>query len=453
MTCWPHMNVDQLFACQVGTVVLAFVPVRSLAALEAASRGAQRVVVQQVTLAERAASAESADGSAKATRRSPSLRRPWDLWALHLSERQCLGRVVGRRLAAASGHSLAVAFRSGGGGGEGGGAAVAFGSLCMGQCGTGSIEGSELRPARMKWAARPFQDRHSPASFTGGDGDSGDSGDSGEDGIVGSGGGCKSVGQGAPALVPALAPGQAAVNAAAHRPGAVAVSAGPGRSYVVTAGGELFGCGRGSRLGVRQREPWQHRLVPVLLPRENCSGDSGGGDSDGGGGGAVVTTRGGIAAQWYYSDGDCVGDGDDGWQPKAGPSLTTTASSAPKYPPSPSPLRSPSPLASLALGRRVWVVAVSAGRSHALAVGDRGEVFSWGHGGSGRLGHGGGTGAGTSGAVGGAGGGGGGGGGGHRDCAARIEALRGLPCVAVAAGFAHSLVLTATGEVSRRLVA
>eukprot|EP00904_Undaria_pinnatifida_P009747 jgi/Undpi1/5902/HiC_scaffold_2.g01176.m1 len=68
---------------------------------------------------------------------------------------------------------------------------------------------------------------------------------------------------------------------------------------------------------------------------------------------------------------------------------------------------------------------VCCGGQHAAVLTDCGEIFTWGRGGFGRLGH------------------------GNRepaDSPKRIEALEGIPCVQVACGFAYTAAVTASGE-------
>ncbi|CAM9609193.1 unnamed protein product, partial [Hapterophycus canaliculatus] len=68
---------------------------------------------------------------------------------------------------------------------------------------------------------------------------------------------------------------------------------------------------------------------------------------------------------------------------------------------------------------------VCCGGQHAAVLTDCGEIFTWGRGGFGRLGH------------------------GNREVVEspkRIEALAGIPCVQVACGFAYTAAVTASGE-------
>ncbi|CAN0491366.1 unnamed protein product, partial [Ectocarpus sp. 12 AP-2014] len=68
---------------------------------------------------------------------------------------------------------------------------------------------------------------------------------------------------------------------------------------------------------------------------------------------------------------------------------------------------------------------VCCGGQHAAVLTDCGEIFTWGRGGFGRLGHGNREGL---------------------DSPRRIEALEGIPCVQVACGFAYTAAVTASGE-------
>ena len=74
----------------------------------------------------------------------------------------------------------------------------------------------------------------------------------------------------------------------------------------------------------------------------------------------------------------------------------------------------------------VRAVAISAGRFHSIVLAADGAVFSFGRGHHGRLGHGDFSDVNTP---------------------KRIEALRSVRAVAVSAGYRHSLVLSAAGEV------
>ena len=73
-------------------------------------------------------------------------------------------------------------------------------------------------------------------------------------------------------------------------------------------------------------------------------------------------------------------------------------------------------------------VSVNSGGKHCLALSAEGEVYSWGEGDDGKLGH-----------------------GGKASCDRPrvVEALRGRDVVAVSCGGAHSAAVTATGEIGK----
>ena len=77
--------------------------------------------------------------------------------------------------------------------------------------------------------------------------------------------------------------------------------------------------------------------------------------------------------------------------------------------------------------RHVFIkkLAINSGGKHCLALSSEGEVFSWGEGEDGKLGHGNRTGC---------------------DRPRVIETLRGTEVVEIAAGGAHSACITSTGE-------
>ena len=176
---------------------------------------------------------------------------------------------------------------------------------------------------------------------------------------------------------------------------AVSVAAGDAHSLALTAGGAVWSWGWGStgQLGHGDGQTqWQPKNVEAFAGQRVIAVSAGLGHS------LALAADGSV---WSWGQGGWCrlghGDGQNQMLPKKVEALA---------------------------GRRV--VAVSAGAYHSLALSADGSVWSWGHGGNGRLGHG-------DQQV--------------QPLPKKIEALAGPRVVAVSAGFGHSFALTADGAV------
>jgi len=175
----------------------------------------------------------------------------------------------------------------------------------------------------------------------------------------------------------------------------IAVSAGGEHSLALTADGCVWSWGQGG-VGALGHGDWQDQLLPKKV--EAFAGQRVVAVSAGHNHGLAITADGAVCS-WGFGGGGRLGHGNTQNQllPKKVEALA---------------------------GRRA--VAVLAGGEHSLALTADGAVWSWGEGGFGRLGHGDWQ---------------------NRLLPKKVEALAGQRVVAVAAGDFHSLALTAVGAV------